>query len=154
MKLPRVLKPTKTQSEEERLFLEASEAQFWVCRRWAAPYLPTDSQALVAISPLVLAGHMPVSGARYPNDGPNSGWIIWTGDGNEAVEDLTHEHAVHLAHGVPIYSAIWACPLAGGSTARRRARTSGSRTPRGRHHPNRAVNHTPSSKCPAGPPAG
>ena len=79
------------------MFLEAREAQFWVCRRWAAPYLPADGQALVAISPLVLAGHMPVSGARYPSDGRNSGWIIWAGDRHEEVTDLIHEHAAHLA---------------------------------------------------------
>jgi hypothetical protein len=97
MKLPRLPQPRRQTNEEERLFVEANEAQFWVCRRWAAPYLPTDGRALVAISPLVLEGHLPVEGSRIRGRGENSGWIIFAGDRDEEVADLIREHAVHLA---------------------------------------------------------
>lgn len=97
MKLPRLLRLTSTPSREERLFEEAKEDQFWVCRHWAAPYLPTDEQALVAISRLVFAGHLPVTGKRYESNGANSGWYFSAGDRREEVTDLVNEHAVHLA---------------------------------------------------------
>jgi hypothetical protein len=97
--------------DEERTAREAEGAQRWVCERYGAPFEPLPADRLVAISPLVLRGHMPVAGVRYRMTDRMSGWIIYASDLHEEVADLTYEHVVHLASMRPDLLRFMALPI-------------------------------------------
>ncbi|WP_137940529.1 hypothetical protein [Chitinivorax sp. B] len=67
-----------------------------VCRRFNAPYEPSELNLKVGVSRDLKLGGYPINGLRISKKGDTNGWYIWIGDWSDADDFFVPLHGFHL----------------------------------------------------------
>jgi hypothetical protein len=103
-------------SDRSRLMLGADLTLFYwhwqheICRRHSAVFCPPSPEQLIAQSPNAKAGLGELTGTRWNEQPPMSGWYIYGGDLPENPRDYVLEHIYHVTHRRPEIAPLIALP--------------------------------------------